>query len=175
MANMPEKKVLKLGSVFGLEATVSTPSATTDGAYVEMDMVLEPSGHTDPHYHPGQEETFAVLDGTLEVLRDGDWHQVPAGESVSVPRGGVHAIRNATASPVRFLNVHRPALTFEGFLETVHRLIEAGKIKGPRGLRSGIYLSMAAVEQGTAVQLKPPQWLIRGLAFIGRRLGLTLE
>jgi quercetin dioxygenase-like cupin family protein len=168
-------KVLDLRSVFGLEATVTTPSADTDGAYVEMDMVLQPKGHTDPHYHPEQEETFDVLDGILEVLRDGDWQQVAPGESVSVPRGGVHAFRNATATPVRFLNVHRPALSFEGFLETLHRLIQAGKVKGPRGLRSGIYLSMSAVEQGTSVQLKPPQWLLRGLAFVGRRLGYRLD
>jgi hypothetical protein len=46
MANMPEKKILKLRSVFGLEATVSTPSAATDGAYVEMDIMLQPRG---PH------------------------------------------------------------------------------------------------------------------------------
>jgi hypothetical protein len=32
-------------SVFGLEATVTTPSATTNGAYVEMDIMLEPGGH----------------------------------------------------------------------------------------------------------------------------------
>jgi quercetin dioxygenase-like cupin family protein len=171
----PEKKVLNLRSVFGLEATVTTPAAATDGAYFEIDVVLEPAGHTDNHYHPEQEESYEVLDGTLEVFRDGDWHTVPAGESTTVPRGATHAFRNASETPVRFLNTHRPALTFQEFLETVDRLIRAGKIKGPRDLRSTIYLSLAAVEQGTAVQLKPPQMLLRGLAFIGRRLGYRLE
>jgi quercetin dioxygenase-like cupin family protein len=171
----PEKKVLNLRSVFGLEATVTTPSTATDGAYVEMDIVLEPGGHTNLHYHPEQEETFQVLEGTLEVFRDGDWYKVPAGESVTVPRKATHWFRNANETPVRFLNAHRPALTFQEFLETVDRLIRAGKVKGPRDLRSGIYLSMAAVEQGTSVNRKPPQMFIRGLAFIGRRLGFTLE
>jgi hypothetical protein len=92
-----------------------------------------------------------------------------------VPRGATHAFRNASETPVRFLNTHRPALTFQEFLETVDRLIRAGKIKGPRDLRSAIYLSLGAVEQGTAVQLRPPQMLLRGLAFIGRRLGYRLE
>jgi hypothetical protein len=69
---------------------------------------------------------------------------------------------------------HRPAFIFQEFLETVVRLIRAGKVKGPRDLRSGIYLSLAAVEQGTSVQVKP-QMLLRGLAFIGRRLGYRLE
>ena len=170
-----KKKVLDLRSIFGLEATVTTPAVATDGASVEMDVVLEPGGHTNDHYHPAQEETFQVLAGTLEVFWDGDWHKVPAEESSTVPRGATHAFRNATETPVRFLNTHRPAFTFQEFLETVDRLIRAGKVKGPRDLRSGIYLSLAAVEQGTSVQVKPPQMLLRGLAFIGRRLGYRLE
>ena len=170
-----EKKVLNLRSVLGLEATVTTPSATTDGAYIELDVMLEPRGHTTIHYHPEQEETYQVLEGTLEVFRDGDWHKVPAGESLTVPRKATHAFRNASETPVRFLNVHRPALTFQEFLETMDRLIRAGKVKGPRDLRSGIYLSLAAADQGTSVEVKPPQMFMRGLAFIGRRLGYTLE
>jgi hypothetical protein len=52
----PEKKVHDLRSIFGLEATVTTPAVATDGAYVEMDVVLEPGGHTNDHYHRAQEE-----------------------------------------------------------------------------------------------------------------------
>jgi mannose-6-phosphate isomerase-like protein (cupin superfamily) len=175
MKSESQGKVLNLRSVFGLEATITTPSAATDGAYVEMDLMLEPEGHTNMHIHPEQEETYEVLDGTLDVLRDGDWHKVPVGESLTVPRGATHAFRNATETRVRFLNVHRPALAFQEYLETLDRLIRAGKVKSFKGLRSGIYISMAAVEQPTSIQVKPPQMLIRGLAFIGRRLGFTLE
>lgn len=32
-----------------------------------MDVMLEPGGDTNIHYHPEQEETYEVLDGTLEV------------------------------------------------------------------------------------------------------------
>jgi hypothetical protein len=77
--------------------------------------------------------------------------------------------------PVRFLNVHRPALTFQEFLETLDRLIRAGKVKGLKGLRSGIYVSVAAAEYDTSVSVKPPQVFLRGLAFIGRSLGFKLE
>jgi quercetin dioxygenase-like cupin family protein len=176
-----EGEVLNLRPVFGLEATVTTPSAATDGAYVELEDVIAPGGESTVHYHPEQEETFEVLDGTLEVFRDGAWHPVPAGASVTVPHGAVHAFRNAGDTPVRFLNVHRPALTFQEFLETLDRLIRAGKVKGlprpPRlkNLRSGIYISMASVEQGTSVEIRPPQRLVRGSAFVGRLLGYKLE
>jgi len=57
--------------------------------------------------------------------------------------GAAHAFRNASETPVRFLNVHRPALAFQEYLETLDRLIRAGKVKGLRNLRSLIYLSVA--------------------------------
>jgi len=88
-----KKKVLDLRSIFGLEATVTTPAVATDGASVEMDVVLEPGGHTNDRHHPAQEETFQVLAGTLEVFWDGDWHKVPAEKSSTVPRGATHAFR----------------------------------------------------------------------------------
>ncbi|MPZ15809.1 MAG: hypothetical protein GEU73_15535 [Chloroflexi bacterium] len=95
-----------------------------------------------------------------------------AGESLTVPQGAVHGFRNASGTPVRFLNVHRPALAFQEYLETLDRLIRAGKIKGLKNLRSLIYISVASMEQWPSVSVKPPQLLIRGPAFIGRPLGL---
>jgi hypothetical protein len=50
----PEKKVLHLRPIFGLQATITTPEAATDGSYFEIDDVLEPGGHTTDHYHPAQ-------------------------------------------------------------------------------------------------------------------------
>jgi hypothetical protein len=77
--------------------------------------------------------------------------------------------------PVRFFNVHRPALTFQEHLETLDRLSRAGKIRGIKDPRSLIYMSMSGVEHRPDVPVKPAYWLVRGLAFIGRRLGYTLN
>jgi mannose-6-phosphate isomerase-like protein (cupin superfamily) len=169
-----ERKVLNLRPVFGLEATVKTPSAATDGAYFELDVMLGPGGKSNVHIHPEQEETFQAVEGTLEVFRDGDWHKLPAGDSLTVPRAATHAFRNMAKTPVRFLNVHRPALAFQEYMETLDRLIRAGKVTGPRDLRSGIYQSMVTVQLRPSVSVKPPQMLLRGLAFIGRLLGYKL-
>jgi mannose-6-phosphate isomerase-like protein (cupin superfamily) len=170
-----QEKVLDLRSVFGLEATVTTPSAATGGEYVELDCTVQPGGDTSIHYHPEQEETYRVLDGTLEVFREGRWEALAAGESLTVPRGAVHGFRNASGVPVRFLNVHRPALAFQEHLETLDRLVREGKIKGLRDPRSLMYMSIASVEQEPSVAVKPPQWLLKGLAFVGRRLGYGLD
>ena len=171
----PQGKVLDLRSVFGLRATVTVPSGATGGAYVEMDVTAQPGSATTIHYHPEQEETYRVLEGTLEVFCDDRWRVVPAGESLTVAPGAVHGFRNASGAPVRFFNVHRPALAFQEHLETLNRLSRVGKIKGTKDPRSLIYMSMSAVEHRPDVAVKPPQWVVRGFASVGRRLGYTLD
>ena len=168
-------RVLDLRSVFGVAARVTTPAASTGGAYVEMDCTVDPGSGTMIHYHPEQEESYRVLDGTLEVFLEGRWRALPAGESLTVPRGAVHGFRNASGAPARFLNVHRPALGFERHLETVDRLARSGKVRGTKDLRSLIYLSMSAVEHRPDVPVRPPYWVVKLLAALGRRLGYRLD
>lgn len=167
-------RVLDLRSVFGVEARVTTPAASTGGAYVEMDCTVAPGSATMIHYHPEQEETYRVLDGTVEVFLDGGWRALAPGESLTVPRGVVHGFRNASGAPARFLNVHRPALRFEEHLETIDRLARAGKVRGTKDLRSLIDLSMSGVEYRPDVPVRPPFWVLRLLAGLGRTLGYRL-
>jgi mannose-6-phosphate isomerase-like protein (cupin superfamily) len=167
--------LLDLRSVFGVLAEVTNPSAATSGEYVEMVCTAQPGSGTMVHYHPEQEETFHVLEGTMDVLRNGAWISVPAGRTHLVPKGEVHAWRNAGSSPIRFQNVHRPALGFLDHMESLDRLARAGKIRGTNDWRSLIYMSMSAVRYRPDVTVKPPQWIVNTMAFVGRRLGFTLE
>jgi quercetin dioxygenase-like cupin family protein len=166
--------VLDLRSIFGVHARISKSGHATDGEFVEMDCTAEPGSGTMVHFHPEQEETFEVLEGELEVLRDSQWTLVPAGESHTVPKGAVHAWRNSAKVPARFVNVHRPALGFEDHMRTLDRLVREGKIRGKSDPRSIIYMSMSAVEHQPDVTVKPPQWLVKLTAAVGRRLGFSL-
>lgn len=167
-------RVLDLRAVFGLTARVTTPAAA-DAGYVEMDCTAEPGSRTLIHYHPQQEERYDILAGTLEVYQDGHWHPLPTGASLVVPPGAVHGFRNASDQPVRFRNRHAPARGFQAHLETVDRLVRAGKIRGTKDLRSLIYLSLSAVTHQSDVAVRPPQWVVQALAFLGRRLGYRLD
>ena len=170
-----EAAITRHGDGLSKSSTPNRVDRRTGGEYVEMDCTADPGAGTIIHYHPEQEETFRVLEGKLEVLRDRRWGAVQAGENYTVPTGAVHAWRNASQSPLRFLNVHRPALGFQAHMETLDRLVRRGKVRGIRDLRSIIYMSMSAVKHRPDVGVKPPQWLVETKAFIGRRLGYRLD
>jgi mannose-6-phosphate isomerase-like protein (cupin superfamily) len=172
---MTTDRILDLRSVFGVLAQVTRSSAATGGEFVEMVCTADPGSGTMVHYHPGQEETFHVLEGTMEVLRNGVWESVQAGDTYLVPRGEVHAWRNRGNIPVRFQNVHRPALGFQDHMESLDRLTRAGKIRATKDWRSLVYMSMSAVKYKPDVTVKPPQWIVNAMAFVGQRLGFTLS
>lgn len=94
----------RVGNVEFLARTADTP-------FFNLALVaLEPGQGVDAHRHAEEDDSFLVLEGTLSVTLGDDDQQVEAGPGtfVLVPAGTTHAIRNAGAEDVRFLNVHAP-------------------------------------------------------------------
>lgn len=126
----------------GSRYVLRTPTAETDGEYVEFEWIF-PAGAfaPPPHIHPAQSEDYEVLEGELEVLIGENWRALRAGESASVPAGVNHTFK-PPQNPVRVRNFHRPALGFEPFIERMCRLSEERKIRGVRDPRLRIYLAL---------------------------------
>jgi mannose-6-phosphate isomerase-like protein (cupin superfamily) len=51
------------------------------------------------HVHPAAEESYAVIEGGLEVFMHGEWSPVDAGETATVAAGVPHSVRNASDEP----------------------------------------------------------------------------
>lgn len=82
--------------------------------------------------HPNSEESFEVIEGSLEVAMDGEWSSVQAGEQATVPAGVPHTLRNATDEPIKMVTIVQPAGRSEEFFRDLHRLIqEAGWCAAP--------------------------------------------
>jgi mannose-6-phosphate isomerase-like protein (cupin superfamily) len=135
------------------------------------------TGGPPVHLHPNAEESYEVLEGSLEVLIGNEWRTLRAGEKATVPPGTPHTLR-MTAEPVRLINVHRPALRFEAMFREMHALIQAGKIKRlpAKDPRSAIYAAMLFAKYTEEQRMvKPPAGLFMTLALLGKTLGLKLE
>jgi glyoxylate utilization-related uncharacterized protein len=114
-----------------------------------------------------------VVEGEIEVFKDGSWSPVRAGEQATVPAGVPHSVRNASDAPARIVNVHQPAQRFEPFFRDMHRLIHEGKIKRlpPKEPRSAIYAAMLFGKYPDEIRtVKPPNGVFRALALVGRAL-----
>jgi quercetin dioxygenase-like cupin family protein len=156
----------------GSDYTITASAGETGGTFVEMELLLPPNAVTPPlHIHPGQEEDYEVLAGTLEVHYEGDWQRLPEGESMTVPRGEPHTFRNNSGLRVRVRNVHRPALGFQDYLEELHALTQDGKIKSFTDASSVMHLSRLLEKYDeTIVPAKLAQRAVMGLfARVGRR------
>jgi uncharacterized cupin superfamily protein len=83
------------------------PSLSTQIGLVESE--LPPGGgFRIPHWHEDLYEVFYVLEGEIDYLLDREWRRAPAGSTVFIPAGTVHAFRNASDRPARQLVVGPP-------------------------------------------------------------------
>jgi hypothetical protein len=134
-------------------------------------------GGAPPHTHRHSDESFQVLEGTLDLLVDGRWHELGPGEPVTVPKGKPHTVRNLHVLPVRAVNVHTPALDYPDFMATLHALVSAENVRGlpPRDARSVLHLALLYTEHGRAVtSASPPRFLMGALGRVARVCGYRL-
>jgi quercetin dioxygenase-like cupin family protein len=79
------------------------------GHYFTMEARVPPGGGPPPHIHHREEEQFYILAGEV-TLQVGDRTVLAtAGDFVHVPRGTVHAFRNAGHAPAKMLVTYAPA------------------------------------------------------------------
>ena len=148
----------------------------TGGERVEFEIGLQPGAPSPPpHFHPSQTEEWHVLAGTLSAEIDGSSRELSEGESVTMPPGTVHTLRNRSKGVVRVRDVHIPAGDFQEYVETLHRLSQAGKVRSLRHIPSLIYLSMVVFEhrrrQGQVTANRIQRVGESLLAQVGRLLG----
>jgi quercetin dioxygenase-like cupin family protein len=117
-------KPLKRFTVFGEPVDVLTDAATTNGLSATIIQTSPPEGGPPPHAHQNEDETFFVLEGEYEFLRNGEWVPVRVGESIHALRGSTHAFRNVGKTTGRMLIFIAPA-GLETYLEEISPLSPA--------------------------------------------------
>jgi mannose-6-phosphate isomerase-like protein (cupin superfamily) len=174
MDTASQDRSLDFGPI-GMWWEITRSTADTGGELFEAINVLAPTFAGPPfHIHPTAEESYAVVLGTLDVYVGGTWRKLAAGESVTVPAGTPHTLKNESGAEVRLVNIHRPALEFERFFRRLHALAASGRVTfPPRGLRAAMLLAMLFSEYSQEIiSVSPPRLLMNALARVGRILGV---
>ena len=82
------------------------------------------------HVHEQTDESFYVLDGTLQVMVGETSRTIAPGGIAFVPRGVAHTFANPADEPVTMLIVMTPG-GFEGYFQEMASLVESGRIADP--------------------------------------------
>ena len=109
-------------------------SDDTAGQLLEFDLVVEPRGRVPGgHVHPGQQESFEVLEGTMKFRKGLRTVIARPGDLVVVEPGTFHRFANAGDQHAVVRVRVEPALRMEELFETVAALAAEG-----RTMRSGM-------------------------------------
>jgi quercetin dioxygenase-like cupin family protein len=156
----------------GERITFVATSRDTDGEAVVIDTVVEPHGFVAAaHVHPYQSERFAVVEGRLGLKVGREKRTLGPGEVVTVEPGKTHRFWNAGEGEVRFVCEIRPALQFEGLLETMFALAADGKTNA-KGMPNLLRLAVIANHHFDTVRLPfPPAWMQKAGLVMGAPFG----
>ena len=130
-----------------------------------------------PHVHPNSEESIEVLEGSLEVFKDGGWTTLRLGETATVPPNKPHALRNASDETAKVVIRIRPAGRSEAFFRHMHTLIAEGKLKRlpPKEPGSAIYIAMLFSEYQDWTRVAGPlSAVFKLMTFTGKVLRFKL-
>ncbi len=61
-----------------------------------------------PHFHKSETEFFFIIQGTLDVMRNGEWQKCPAGSFVELPPNTTHTFINNTEQEAVWVTGWRP-------------------------------------------------------------------
>ncbi|MDX6511331.1 MAG: hypothetical protein QOE36_835 [Gaiellaceae bacterium] len=151
-------------------------SADTAGQAVVIETFVQPNGFVAAaHVHPGQEERFEVLRGSLGFRIGREKLVAGPGQRLTVPAGTPHKFWNAGDDVAHFVCEIRPALQFESLIETMFSLAADGKTSR-KGMPNPLRLAVIANAHFDTVRLPFPPALVQraGLALgapLGRLLG----
>lgn len=114
-----------------------------------------PGGSPPPaHFHPVQDETFEVVEGSVRTEVDGVERELASGESLEIPRGEIHRMWNSGQSAARVRWTTKPAGRTEEWFRAVDSLLRPAAEAGehPDGAAFGVLLE----EYADVFRLAPP-------------------
>ena len=88
--------------------TFLVTGAQTNGAYFIMEATIPSGGGPPLHIHHREQESFYLLEGTLDITLGEKKLKATTGDFVQIPRGMVHAFHNAGSATARMLLFFSP-------------------------------------------------------------------
>jgi quercetin dioxygenase-like cupin family protein len=146
-------------SVVGDTYRIIMGGEQTGGAFACIDMLIPPGGGPGPHAHPDFEESFYVLDGSVEVRSEFGDFTASKGAFINVPKGGVvHGFKNTSDQLAHLLCLVVPA-GLEAFFAEIGQPVKSGEFLPPPHMDEAAVKKLQAIAQTYGQTVFPPDYL----------------
>ena len=108
-------------SVLGERIVCKVRGAETFGRFAVVEETTPARGVVPPHFHNRTDEIIYVLEGEYEIMLDGATMIARPGNTLVIPRGTTHSLKNRLNDPSRMLAIITPS-GFENFFAEISRL-----------------------------------------------------
>jgi mannose-6-phosphate isomerase-like protein (cupin superfamily) len=141
--------------VLGELVTYKTTSDQTGGAYSLFEVESRPGAGPPPHVQHREDESFWILEGEYDFVIEGHTTRAGVGSLVYVPKGNLHAYKNAGDGPGRLLLSQTPGGSHERFFEEIGK--PAADEPGSQFLEGEPEMAkLAAVAARHGIEIPPP-------------------
>jgi quercetin dioxygenase-like cupin family protein len=93
----------------------------TGSAYVITNGVIAPGSFVPDHYHKREDQTFHVVEGSLEAKIGDEVFLIGAGDTIFCPRGVSHYMKNTGSDTAKLISYIIPGDWAEDFMAETSR------------------------------------------------------
>jgi len=162
--------------VTGERGVVLTDPRTHPDEILVSHLFVAPGGRVAaPHFHPGLEERFLILEGQVGFLIDGQERTLGPGETATVPADAVHDWWQVGEVEAQALVEVSPGRRFIEIVGTLFGLARDGKVN-PEGMPGPLQLAVMGHEYRDVIGFTEPPPVVQRivtppLAALGRMRG----
>jgi len=127
----------------------------TAGAYFQFEALVPPAGGPPPHIHNETDESFYLVEGSLEMRLGDAVVMGKAGDFVNVPKGTAHCFKNVGDKPAKMLVTFVPAGMEHYFTEVFDPAVD--RTATPPPTTDALIQKLIAAAPKHNLQILPPQ------------------
>lgn len=111
----------------GEYTNIIVSACQSNSDYVITDGIIQPGGFVPDHYHKWEDQTFHIVEGSVEAKIGNEWYSLCIGDTIHCPRGTSHYLKNNGTVTARLVSYIFPGDWAEEFFAESSKQSHSGQ------------------------------------------------